>query len=118
MLNVICIFSDPDIIVEMCVFNDTVPSGSNGYFISPNYPDNYGPNLDCTLVLPGTGTMQTLHVNVIAFDTEQDYDFLEVHHGFGVSVYHGNGRTDDTAMAIGRNYTCKCGKTKTKRPAT
>ncbi len=104
-----CIVSEPDpgFVMEMCVYNDTIPPISSGYIISKNYPDIYDPDLDCTLFLPGTGLLQTLVVYVEAFHTEQDFDFLSVTHALGTSVYHGDGTQDDTAMIVGRNYTCE-----------
>ncbi len=94
-------------ILEMCVYNESIPQEATGTIISPGYPNNYGPNLDCSLTLEGTGLLQSMTVYVEAFNTEPGFDFLEITDGLGTYIYSGDGTQDEDAMIVGRNYTCK-----------
>ncbi|XP_019639002.1 PREDICTED: bone morphogenetic protein 1-like [Branchiostoma belcheri] len=52
----------------------SVLHGNNGTLISPNYPNGYGPNLDCMWTIPGHGGMITL--------TFKDFELQEGTDGF------------------------------------
>ncbi|XP_035665250.1 CUB and sushi domain-containing protein 1-like [Branchiostoma floridae] len=63
-----------------CSGNVPQASSSAQQLDSPNYPNNYGNNLDCTWTIQSaSGTVIRLHF--LAFSVEDRYDYLNVFNG-------------------------------------
>ena len=61
---------------------------NSGTFSSPNYPNDYGGDLDCKYYIEVNGKMSTIKITFLEFDLESiglnDYDSLE--YGIGTST--------------------------------
>ncbi|XP_070533081.1 CUB and sushi domain-containing protein 1-like isoform X2 [Ptychodera flava] len=65
-----------------CTRNYNLTSGDVVYLTSPNFPNNYGNDLDCLWKFVATDGAQ-LQVHFISFSTQYGHDFLEAGEGFG-----------------------------------
>nr|XP_026694939.1 cubilin isoform X5 [Ciona intestinalis] len=59
-----------------CGFN-AVATSTNQPIISPNYPNNYPNNADCTWTITASDGMR-VQLNLIRFSTERSYDYLTI----------------------------------------
>ena len=64
----------------------------SGTLSSPNYPDDYGGDLDCKYYIEITGGLSTIKLTFIEFDLESigidNFDFLEYGVGTSTSYYN------------------------------
>uniref|UniRef100_F6PKM8 CUB domain-containing protein n=1 Tax=Ciona intestinalis TaxID=7719 RepID=F6PKM8_CIOIN len=63
-------------VASSCGFN-AVATSTNQPIISPNYPNNYPNNVDCTWTITASDGMR-VQLNLIRFSTERSYDYLTV----------------------------------------
>lgn len=69
-----CIWLPFSLFLVSCFFNFTTPSG---IILSPNYPEEYGNNMNCVwLIISESGSR--IHLIFNDFDVEPQFDYLTV----------------------------------------
>ncbi|CAH1774839.1 unnamed protein product [Owenia fusiformis] len=76
--------------------------GREGVITSTNYPGTYPDSHLCDMLIMGLKPGEFVTLFVEEFRTERNYDFLYTQ--TQSERYHGNGRSDTSAMQIGQTY--------------